>query len=260
MNKKELTQKIISKKEFSQLPEKDIGLAFQKFDREIYSDEEKIKLTRNLLRKVFSSFASQKILAVKDKPAEWILRKHLSTRERLPHYKELYERILDGFAKRANIFDLGAGVNGFSYNYFKKTGIDANYVGVEAVGQLVDLMNFYFRKNKFNAKAIHLSLFELGKIKELIKEYKGQKMVLLFKTLDSLEMLSRDFSKTLLKELAPITDRIVVSFATRSFVKRKKFRAERNWIINFIRNNFKIIDNFESGDEKYIVFKKGQTL
>ena len=60
MNKIELIKKIIMKKEFSQLPEKDVVLAFEKFNMEKYSDEEKVKLTRNLLRKVFSSFTSRK--------------------------------------------------------------------------------------------------------------------------------------------------------------------------------------------------------
>ena len=41
------------------------------------------------------------------------------------------------------IFDLGAGINGFSYNYFPK---GVYYVGIEAMGQLVDLMNYYAMK------------------------------------------------------------------------------------------------------------------
>jgi len=40
-----------------------------------------------------------------------------------------------------------------------------NYVGVEAVGQLVDLMNYFFEKKKIKGKAFHLSLFELDEIK-----------------------------------------------------------------------------------------------
>lgn len=260
MNKFQLIEKIISKKEFSNLPKKDVELAFEKFDRELYCDEEKVKLTRDLLRKVFSSFASQKILSLKDKPAEWILRKHISTRERLLFYNEIYKRILSDVGNKVNIFDLGAGVNGFSYNYFKEVGIDVNYIGIEAVGQLVDLMNFYFKKNKFRAKALHWSLFELEEIKKAIKKQRGKKIVFLFKTIDSLEMLERDYSKKLILEIAPFVDKIIVSFATRSFFKREKFKARRNWIINFIKNNFKILDDFEIGGEKYTVFQKGQTL
>ena len=216
LSKQEILKKITQKKEFSQLPENDVEMAFSHFERRQTTDEEKIKLTRDLLRKVFSVFTSLKILSLKNKDEEWILRKHVSTRERLPYYEEIYKRILKGLDKKINITDLGAGINGFSYKYFKKFKLDVNYIGVEAIGQLVDLMNFYFKKEKIQGKAIHLSLFELEKIKKLIKEQKGQKIIFLFKTLDSLEMLERDYSIKFLNEIIPLGDRIIVSFATRS--------------------------------------------
>ena len=51
MDKKELIEKITSKKEFSKLPEKDVELAFAKFDkRENLNDYQKLKLTRNFLK------------------------------------------------------------------------------------------------------------------------------------------------------------------------------------------------------------------
>ncbi len=180
---KELIQKIILKKEYSQLPMKDVELAFQKFDKEKYSDEEKVKLTRKLLREIFSSFASQKLLSLKDKEAEWVLHKHISTRERLPHYEKLYERLLKDLDKEINIIDLGAGVNGFSYEYFP---VGVKYVAIEAMKQLVDLMNDYFGREKIKGKAIHLSLFELKKVKREIKKMKTPRIIFLFKTIYSL--------------------------------------------------------------------------
>ena len=102
MNKSELIQQIVLKKDFSELPKKDIEKAFEHFEKRECSDEEKIKLTRDLLRKVFSAFASHKILSLKNKDEEWILRKHLSTRERLAYYDRVYERILSGLGKKQN--------------------------------------------------------------------------------------------------------------------------------------------------------------
>jgi hypothetical protein len=55
----ELYKKIIQKKEFSQLPKKDVERIFKKFDNENYVGFEKVKLTRDLLRKVFSVFTSR---------------------------------------------------------------------------------------------------------------------------------------------------------------------------------------------------------
>ena len=122
--------------------------------------------------------------------------------------------------------------------------------------QLVDLMNYHFDKEKIKGKAIHLSLFELGEIKKEIKKMKSSKVVFLFKTVDSLEMLERDYSKRLLREIVPLVDRVVVSFAVRSMGKGTRFRAKRDWIIDFIKEEFKMIDDFELGGERYLVFSK----
>ena len=180
---KKVYERVIAKKEFSQLPKKDVEKAFESFEKRQVSEEEKIRLTRDLLRKVFSAFTSKKILSLKNKNPEWILRKHISTRERIPYYKELYERILKEFKEEITIFDLGAGINGFSYNYFPKK---LYYIAIEAMGQLVDLMNYYFETRGLEAMALKESLFELEKIKKYIKQVKGNKIIFLFKTLDSL--------------------------------------------------------------------------
>ena len=249
-----IVKKITEKREFSELPEKDVEFALSHFIKRQVSDEEKIKLTRELLHKVFSSFTSRKLLSPKDKSEEWILRKHFSTRERLPYYKEIYRRIFKGFERKVSVVDLGAGINGFSYGFFKEAKVKVDYIGIEAIGQLVSITNDYFKKKKINGKAVHLSLFETDKIKELINKTKSPRIIFLFKTIDSMEMLSREYSLKLIKEIAPFVDLIAVSFAVKSMVKRKRFKVNRRWIVEFIENNFKIIDNFEFGGEKYICF------
>ena len=147
MNKQELIEIITKKKEFSQLPKRDVELALSKFDNREYLDEEKIKLTRDFLRKVFSAFTSRKLLSLKDKNPEWVLKKHFSTKERFLYYEELYKKLFSRIKGNINIIDLGAGVNGFSYEYLKNINSSVKYIGVEAIGQLVDLTNNYFSKN-----------------------------------------------------------------------------------------------------------------
>ena len=271
----EVFEKITKKKEFYQLTKKDIVLALERFNVEKYSDEEKVKLTRSLLRKIFSSFTSRKLLSKKikksksfssfkkntkrNKDEEWFLKKHLSTRERLPHYKRIYSRIFKNMDKDLSVIDLGAGINGFSYNYFKKVGFNVNYIAIEAMGQFVSIMNTYFENKKLNksnqAKAIHLSLFEIQEIKKIIKKMREPRIIFLLKTVDSIEMLKRDYSKELILRISPLCDKFDISFPTRSMIKRRKFKVKRNWIINFIEEKFEILDVFEIGDEKYIVFK-----
>lgn len=250
---KEIYKKIMAKKEFSKLPKKDVELAWNHFEKRQTSNEEKIKLTRDLLRKVFSAFSSSKLLNLKDKDANWALKKHISTRERLPYYEELYSKILneDGI-----VFDLGAGVNGFSFNYIKNLNKNIDYIAVESVGQLVDLMNYYFKTREIEeAQALHMSLFDLDKLCKILKQVRERKIVFLFKVVDSLEMLERDYSKKLLNEIVPLVDKIVISFATESLLSRKKFGAKRTWLKNFLKENFKIVDEFKLGSENYLVVK-----
>jgi hypothetical protein len=253
--KKEILDEIKKKREFSQVREKDIELAFQHFEKRQASEEEKIKLTKEMLRKLFSAFVSKKLLSLKDKDNEWILRKHISTNERLPYYKEIYSRLLKQ-EKRVSIIDMGAGINGFSYPFFEKAGIKADYLAVESVGQLVDLMNFYFKKKKFNAKAVHLSLFEKEELLKIIKKEKSPRVIFMFKVIDALETLKLDYSKELILDLIPLTDKIVVSFPTKSLGNKTSFKAKRNWILDFISENFKVLDDFEVGGERYISFKE----
>jgi len=253
--KKEILEEIKKKREFSQLPNKDIELCFENFSKRQIAEDEKIILTKQLLRENFSAFISKKLLSLKKKEPEWILRKHLSTRERLPFYKKIYKKIL-GEYKKVNVIDLGAGINGFSYSFFKEIKINVKYTAIESVGQLVEAMNHFFKEKKINGNAINLSLFEKEKVKKIIENEKKPKIIFLFKVIDALENTKKNYSKELISELTPLVDKFVLSFATRSLGNRKKFRAKRNWVFDFIKDNFYILDDFEVGGEKYIVFKE----
>ena len=255
LNKKEIIEKIMSKKEFFRLPKKDVEKVYEFFNKKDLLVEEKIKFTRDLLRKMYTAFVSQKLLNLKDKSPEWVLKKHISTNERIEYYEKLYDRILK--ERKINVFDFGSGINGFSYPSFLKLKRDINYIGIEPVGQLVDLQNQYFKKENFkNAKCFQESLFDLEKIKGIVKKNKGKKIAFFFKVLDSLEMFEKDYSKKMLEEIVPFFDRVVVSWATRSLVSKKRFKAEKKWLKNFIEENFSVIDEFELGSEKYLVFSK----
>jgi len=256
MNREEILEKITEKKEFSQLPKKDVERAYERFERRQCSDEEKIRLTRDLLRRAFTAFMGRKIMNPKDKDARWFLLRHVSTKERFDFYERLYSRILNDFDKKEiSIIDLGAGINGLSYYFFEKIGRKVKYIGVEGVKQLVDVVNYFFNKNKINAVVINESLFEIKKIKEIVKEQKRPRICFLFKTVDSLEMLKRDYTKEFLSEIVPLCDKFVVSFATRSLFKKHLFKVRRDWAIKYIKENFNILDEFELGNERYILFK-----
>lgn len=258
MNQAELIKKIIERKEYSGLPLKDVEIVFKSFDKKNLSDEEKIKKTRELLRKVFSSFSSQNLFTKKIIDPEYVLRKHKSTKERFDYYSETYEKIFENKNEMVTIFDLGSGVNGFSYCFMPKK---TKYVAIEGIKQLVDLNNLYFQNQKIPGKVVHGSLFDLKLIERIIKENNGKKIIFMFKIIDSLEALKRDYSKELISfilEKLQDEDKIVLSYALKSMGKRSRFKASRSWIHEFINKNCDIIDEFEFGGEKYLIFTRKQ--
>ncbi len=257
LGREDSIKKIMEKKEFKTLPLCDVKLVYSLFDKPFFLEEEKIKKTRNLLRKVYSVFSSGKLLSSKEKPFNWFLKKHFSSNERLPFYEKLYLRIFKNFkdGSLVNVYDLGSGANGFSYPFFKKFGLNVKYFGVEAIGSLVEYQKKYFKQKK-NFKVFHETLFNLEGIKKILSLGKGKKVIFLFKVIDSLEMLKRDYSKEFLKEIVPFVDLVVVSFATRSLMKKKKFFVNRSWIKNFIKENFNFLEEFELGAEEYLIFSK----
>jgi hypothetical protein len=149
----DIIEKIMSKKEFKKLPRGDVELVYSFFDKPEYLVEERIKLTRDMLRKMYTAFSSDKLYNFKNRDVSWFLKKHISTKERIDFYKEVYERIFKGLNKKINVFDFGCGINGLSYHYFEDLGLDVNYIGTEPVGQLADLQNHYFEAKKFKAKS-----------------------------------------------------------------------------------------------------------
>ena len=39
-------------------------------------------------------------------------------------------------------------------------------------------------------------------------------------------------------------------------IKKQKFKVNRKWIMDFIEKNFKIVDDFEIGNERYVIFEE----
>ncbi len=253
MNEKEIIEKIKQRKQYSGILDSSVKRVLDSVKGD---DEDKIKKTRSNLRKVFSAFLTNKVLKGKIKDSKIILKSHVSTRERADFYLEIYKRILKGLDKKISVIDLGAGVNGFSYDYFNKLNYDVDYIGIEAIKQLVDLTNSYFNENKINGKMIYEDLFNLDKIIKIIENTEKPRVVFMFKIIDALEFLKRDYSKELILKISEKAERIVISFATASLGNKQRFKAQRYWLINFINENFHVLDDFCISNERFIVFEK----
>lgn len=253
----EIIAEVRRKREFSQLPEKDLEIAVSHFLKRQTSKEEKIRLTRELLHKTFSSFLSSKLLSPKNKAEEWMLRKHLSTRERMQSYAEVYSRIFSHITeKEVNVIDLGCGINGFSIKMMGEFVNVKKYTGVESVGQLANIANDYFKREKVKGIVVHESLFSLEKVKKIIDEQEKPRVVFLFKVIGPLEAMENNYSKKLISAISKKTDLFVASFATESMHKRLRFRSQGAWLVSFLEKNYKVLDDFEKAGERYICFRE----
>ena len=231
----------IKKRRFSGLPDSLIERAL----KNAKGDEKEAKA---ILRKYFGVFLTNKILKAED---EKILEFHISSKNR--NYKELYKRIFSEKAK--SVIDIGAGVNSFSYGILSEEAGKIKYTAIEAVKQLADKMNKYFDSKSYPAKAAWADVFNFEKIQMIIKNSEKPSVIFMFNVIDAFEFFEKDFSKKLINLISRYSDRIVLSFPMRSLSGKKKFEARRYWIIHFIEDNFKILDDFEISDERFLIFK-----
>ncbi|MBT7706173.1 hypothetical protein HN747_01875 [archaeon] len=242
---KKIIAEIKKKREFSGLPDSLVARFSEKCDG-------RVKETRALLRKFFGVFLTNKVL--KGEGVE-ILKHHKSSMER--DYRAYYSEIFNNIKPIKAVIDLGCGANGFSYELLKDIFGTIDYIGLEAVGQLVDKMNNYFtEENLFNARAAWGDMFDIKNIKQIIQESKKPVCVMLLQSIDAMESLEKNSSKTLLLEIGSLLDKkdsIVISMPIRSISGKKKFEAKRVWLTDFLDEHFNILSEYEIGDEKVII-------
>ena len=245
-NKKELILEVKKKREFSMLPDSIVGRALE-------ISEGNVKNSRAYLRKYFGVFLTNKVLKGRDVET---LKSHISSKGR--DYEEFYSEIFEGLGNVGSVVDLGAGVNGFSYEVLRKFANDAKYVGVEASGQIVDNTNVYFEKNDLGnlCNCVWADLFDLKNVESIVKKSKRARVIFMFQVIDALESLEKDFSKkilVLLKEILDTGDKIVISLPTKSISGRRKFMVDRKWLVEFLEEIFILERDFVVGDERVLI-------
>jgi len=236
------------KREFAGLPDSIVSRAV-----DLSSGD--VKVARALLRKYFGVFLTNRVLhfarsQITGHKSQEILEVHISSKKR--DYGEFYERIFSVVGDAGSVVDLGCGVNGFSYKYLPN---DVSYVGVEAVKQLVDLTNVYFREEDYDGRVVYLDLFDVEGVKGVLKSCKKPRVVFMFQVVDALEGLERNFSKRFISEIAEECEWIVLTLSMESLSGRNKFVVQRKWLLDFLKSNFLIEGDFTSRGERIIILK-----
>lgn len=238
-----LINEVREKREFSGLSDSIVRRALRVCDNDV-------KDSRALLRKYFGVFLTNRVFKKKGD----LLKIHMSSRKR--DYGNFYFKIFKVVKNVRSVVDLGCGVNGFSYGYLKEIVGDVDYIGVEAVKQLVNLSNEYFKINGFSGKVVCLDLFDLGCVRDILKEARMPRVVFMFQVVDALEGLERNFSKKFILEIMEESEWVVLSLSIESIGGRKKFLVDRKWMLDFLEDNFSIERDFVFGGERIIILKK----
>ena len=253
---KDLIEKIKQKREFSGLPDKIIENVLNQKQIKNKSDEERVKLSRAFLRKYFGVFMTNKVMKGKD---EKVLESHISSKKR--DYLEFYKRISSIVGNNfKSVIDLGCGMNGFSYNYIRESFGEVKYTGMEATKQLCDLQNEFFNNNEIsNANVVWGDLFNCVVVKDIFKESRSPRIILLLQVVDALENIEPNFAKEFLSSLREYMggeDVLVISNPMKSISGNNRFDIKRRWLDEFVKNNFNFIDKFELFDEEFLVAKR----
>ncbi|MDI6738144.1 MAG: hypothetical protein QME12_06565 [Nanoarchaeota archaeon] len=261
MNRQALIGFIKQKREFRDLDNKfvekmlDSRLKGKKVEDLKPRDAEKMeKETRACLREVYGAFLTpkffqrekflHKLKSLNDTEGHIrILSLHLSTRERLPYYREIYQKIFAVTGEPSSILDLGCGLNPFSLPFMNLK--DVRYYAVELAKPDADFIQRYFDKFKINGKAINMDLTEAENLP-------SADVCFMFKVIDTFEAIQWDVTAELMAKIK--AKWIVAGFATKSLGGRKMIKPEkRQWFEKLIANrNYSV---FEVENEVFYIIE-----
>lgn len=201
-----------------------------------------IKSVRAELRKVYGAFilenySKKYTLLDKLKPKmtdddRWdihqqLFQLHRSTKERLPHYSELYEEIFSSIDKKGKliILDLACGLNPISNIYFREK--ISKYIASDISSEDCKFLEAYFKKTKIVNQVFAMDLADEKNYKVLSKIKCD--ICFIFKTLDGLERVKRDITEHLLKSID--TKYFAITFPTLTMSGHREIKEHRRlWL------------------------------
>jgi hypothetical protein len=196
-----------------------------------------IKGVRAELRKVYGAFiledySKKYFLLEKITPSsdadqlKKLLLLHKSTKERISHYADLYEKIFaEVLNQKVTVMDLGCGLNPLSIVYFRDKV--KKYVASDISTEDCFFIKKYFEKIKMNADVFPMDLTDEDNFQKL-RKIKAD-VVFIFKTLDGIERIKRNITEKLFLSLN--TGLIAVTFPTLSLGGKREIKVYRRlWL------------------------------
>ncbi|MFH1649352.1 MAG: hypothetical protein ABIA93_02295 [Candidatus Woesearchaeota archaeon] len=217
--------------------------------------KEEIKQVRMVLRKRYGMFWQginhERVIKMIEagEPEDTILEMHPSTKERLPHYLEVYKEIFSRTGIPKKIVDHAAGLNPLSYKYMN---CRPEYVATELAKKDTEIINAFFEVKKIKGNAYPE---DIANNPDSITNYQGD-VCFYFKALDGFEAVQRNISEKIL-ENTPCRF-LVCSFATKSLGGKKQISAsKRTWLEHLAEEKGWKLESFEIPNELFYVIDKG---
>ena len=216
-------------------------------------ESEKLELLEELKKVVWRTKEIDLTIDIHKK----LLEKHLSSKERLPYYEEVYRSIWRFTGKPHSIIDLGCGLNPLSFPFMGLNKVD--YYASELNTIDVNFLNAYFDIMEvfgLNGKAIQQDLSGLSASEALFKTFPKSDVAFMFKLLDSLKVPRK--SKKL-DEM--VIDRVparwvIVSFPTKTIGSRSMSVTQRGWVEKLCQRKGWKCSHIKVGDEIFYIIKK----
>ncbi len=217
--------------------------------------EDMLKSVRKTLREVFGMFILDEDMesAMEDLEEDQslanhmaMLSKHRSAKERLPFYEQVYEEIVERTGPFDSVLDVACGLNPFSYPFIPG---EPEYHACDISPELCDHINAYFDLRGIEGDAFVLDLLSFDP--ERLPE---TDVCFMFKTLDSVESLERDYSRVLF-DVIP-ADYFVVSFARQSLGGNEIPDARRAWFEELWTD----FATFSVPNEKFYIAQSGNFI
>jgi 16S rRNA (guanine(1405)-N(7))-methyltransferase len=238
--------------------------------------KEIIKQVRAKLRKIYGVFQTggekekwvllEELKAKADKTKNIIdlievhkslLAQHLSSKERLPYYPEIYKKLWQMTGKPRSIIDLGCGLNPLSFPFMDLKKVD--YYASELNAPDMKFLNAYFdvmEEFGLQGHAIAQDLSQVTEYTSLFKVFPKSDVALMFKLLDSLKVSHKSKNMDeLILEKVPATW-LVVSFPTKTIGQRNMNLKARPWIEKLCQRRNWICKHIIVGDEIFYIIKK----
>ncbi len=214
-----------------------------------------------LLSKLPEDSESEEFLNVTNQ----LLMLHKSTKERITHYKELYDKIfytitvfeeekklIDTPDGKFMIMDLACGLNPLSAIFIKDK--IKRYYASDISSEDCEFIKNYLDKTGIDAIIFPLDLIDEKKYSEL-KKIKTD-VCFIFKTLDGLERVNRDITERLLSSIT--TKYFAITFPTLSIGGKREIKEHRRlWLERLLQKLGWTFQKFLLESELLYVIKKG---